>query len=274
VSSREAPIVRSDDWVPPGIDADRASPARVYDYLLGGGHNFAADRRVAERLLVVFPEAPLAAQANRAFLRRAVKFLVDTGVRQFLDIGSGIPTLGHVHEIAQRVAPDARVVYVDIDPVAVAHSREILVGNERAAAIQEDFRRPERILDDPDVQRLFDFGRPVAVLMVALLHYLSHADDPAGLIARLTQPLGARSYVVVSHVTEECGAHAEAGEVYRSAGIDVTMRSRTQIEALVAGWDLVDPGVVWAPQWRPEWPPSPDDRPERSGVYVGVARKR
>jgi SAM-dependent methyltransferase len=183
--------------------------------------------------------------------------------------------MGHVHEIAQRAAPDARVIYVDIDPVAVAHSREILVGNERAAAIQEDFRHPERILDDPDVQRLLDFDRPVAVLMVALFHYLSDADDPARLIARLTTPLVPGSYMAVSHLTAEGGAHiAEASEVFRASRIDVTSRSRVQIEAFFAGWDLVDPGVVWAPQWRPEWPPSPDDRPACSGSYVGVARKR
>jgi SAM-dependent methyltransferase len=267
--------VHADDWVPPTIDADRPSPARVYDYLLGGGHNFAADRRVVERLLVVFPEAPLVAQANRAFLRRAVKFLVDRGIRQFLDIGSGIPTLGHVHEIAQGLAPDSRIVYVDIDPVAVAHSREVVAGNDRAAAIQEDFRRPEQILDDPDVRRLFDFGEPVAVLMVALFHHLSDADDPVGLMARLTEPLVAGSYIVASHITGDGGTHvAKALEIYRGSGMDVTSRSRTQIEALFAGWDLVAPGVVWAPQWRPEWPPSPDDWPERSAAYVGIARKR
>jgi SAM-dependent methyltransferase len=267
--------VLSDEWVPPGIDADHPSSARIYDYLLGGGHNFVADRRVAERVLVVFPEAPLAAQANRAFLRRAVKFLVEAGVRQFLDIGSGVPTLGHVHEIAQRAAPDARVVYVDIDPVAVAHSREILAGNERAAAIQEDFRRPDRILADPDVQRLLDFDQPVAVLVVALFHLLSNADDPTDLIARLTAPLVAGSYMVLSHATDDgCSEFADAAEIYRGAGIEVTPRSRKQIDALFDGWDLVAPGVVWVPQWRPEWPPNPDDQPERSAVYGGVGRKR
>lgn len=263
-----------EEWVPPGIDVERPSSARVYDYLLGGGHNFAVDRWVAEQLLVVFPEAPLAAQANRAFLRRVVRFLVGAGVRQFLDIGSGIPTVGHVHEIAQGAAPDARVVYVDISPVAVAHSRQILAGNDCTAVLREDVRRPEQILEAPEVQRLFDFGQPVAVLLVALFDYVSDVDDPAGLISRLTGPLAAGSYLALSHGTDDGRqAGAEASEVYRRAGIEATSRSRSQVAALFNGWDMVEPGVVWVPQWRPEWPDRVGERPERSAVYGGVGRK-
>src|SRR5919106_1662187 len=169
-------IVQSDEWVPVDVNTERPSPARMYDYLLGGAHNFAVDRKMAEQAIAADPEVAQAAWVNRAFLRRAVEFLVDAGVRQFLDIGSGIPTVGHVHEVAQRVAPESRIVFVDIDPVAVAHSRQILAGNERTAVIQQDAREPERILNDPSARRLLDLAEPVAVLVVALLHFISDAD--------------------------------------------------------------------------------------------------
>jgi hypothetical protein len=262
------------EQVPNGIDVDRPNAARVYDYLLGGGHNFRADRRVVEQLLVVQPTAPLMAQANRAFVRRVVRFLVAAGVRQFLDVGSGIPTEGHVHEIAQAAAPDARVVYVDIDPVAVAHTRQILNGNTRAAVIQEDLRQPEEILDAPEIWRLLDLKRPVAVLVAALLHHISDADDPANLLSRLTAPLVSGSYLAISHATEDGPRPWGMGrEIYRRGGIELTSRSRAQVEALFKGWDLVDPGVVWVPQWHPEWPQDPQHRPESLALYGGVARK-
>jgi hypothetical protein len=244
----------------------------VYDYLLGGGHNFMVDRRVVERLLVVFPDAALAAQANRAFLRRVVRFLVDAGVRQFLDVGSGIPTMGHVHEIAQASAPDVRVVYVDLDPLAVSHSREILDGNPRAAVVQEDIRRAEDILDAPEVQRLLDFDAPVAVLAAAVLHHVPDADDPAGILARLTAPLASGSYLVVSHATTDGEVGQTYGEhIYRDAGIGVTTRTRAEVTAMFNGFDLVEPGLVWVPEWRPDWPAA--DRPQRFALYGGVGRK-
>jgi hypothetical protein len=262
------------EWVPKGIDVDRPSGARVYDYLLGGGHNFRADRRMVEQLLVVQPDLPLIVQANRAFLRRVVRFLVKAGVRQFLDVGSGIPTEGHVHEIAQAAAPDARVIYIDIDPVAVAHTRQILEGNARAAVIQEDLRRPEEIIDAPEVWRLFDLERPVAVLVMAVLHHLSDAEDPTNLLARLTGPLASGSYLAISHGTTDGFRSPPIGpEIYRRGGIHLTTRSRSQIEAMFKGWDLVEPGVVWVPQWHPEWPDDPERRAENSGLYGGVARK-
>ena len=183
------------------IDVERPSQARIYDYLLGGSLNFAADREAARQLIAMVPDVPLVAQANRAFLRRGVDFLARAGVRQFLDIGSGIPTRGNVHEIARQVAPDARVVYVDIDPVAVTHSRQILAGDDRTTAIQEDARHPEHILDHPDVHRLLDLTRPVAVLLVSVLHFIADSDDPAGILARLRKAVAPGSYLVLSHVT-------------------------------------------------------------------------
>jgi hypothetical protein len=216
----------------------------MYDYFLGGAHNFEADRKVAEQTIAMFPETPRIAQANRAFLRRAVEYLVDAGVRQFLDIGSGVPTVGHVHEIAQAKGPDSRVVFVDIDPVAVEHSRLMLADNDLTDVVQEDVRRPEQILTAPEVRRLFDFDQPVAVLVVALFHFISDADDPVGIIARLMEPMVSGSYLAISHATDEVPYDAEAGrEIYRRAGISVTSRSRRHIEALFGDFELVDPGV-------------------------------
>jgi hypothetical protein len=262
-------------WKPDDIDPERPSAARIYDYLLDGAHNFEVDRKVAEQLLAAYPAAKATIYTNRAFLRRAVEFLVDAGIRQFLDIGSGIPTVGHVHDIAQGAAPESRVVFVDIDPVAVAHSRDILRGNDRTAVIQEDARRPEAIIDHPDVRGLLDFDQPIGMLVVAMFHFVSDEDDPLGIVSRLTAPLASGSYLAISHLTGD-GTHdmEQFREVSRRSGIDVAVRNLREVEALFGGFDLVEPGVVWAPQWCPE---SPDDvyldQPEASGVYAGVGRK-
>jgi len=266
----------AEDWVPADIDTERPSAARIYDYYLGGAHNFAADRQVADQMIANYPEVPLAAQANRAFLRRAVEFLVDAGVRQFLDIGSGVPTVGHVHEIAQHAAPESRVVFVDIDPVAVAHSRQILADNTRTTVIQEDIRRPEQILNHPQTQQLLDLEQPIAVLVVALFHFI--ADDPISILARLTGPLAPGSYLAISHLTLDGvpGADKDAGmDIYRRGGIDLTSRTRAEVEEMFDGFDPVEPGVVWVPQWHPESPlDAYHNEPERSALYAGVGRKR
>jgi SAM-dependent methyltransferase len=264
--------VPAEEWVPADIDTERPSAARMYDYYLGGAHNFAADRQLAEQMIARYPDMPLIVQANRAFLRRAVEFLVDAGVRQFVDIGSGVPTVGHVHEIAQRAAPESRVVFVDIDPVAVAHSRQILTDNDRTTVIQEDIRRPEQILNHPETRRLLDLEQPVAVLVVALFHFI--ADDPVSILARLTRPLASGSYLVISHGSDDARDAAEGTEIYRRGGIELISRTRAQVEEMFGGLDLVEPGVVWIPQWRPE--SSLDayhDQPERSMGYAGVGRK-
>jgi hypothetical protein len=266
--------VPAEDWVPADIDTERPSAARIYDYYLGGAHNFAADRQVAEQMVATHPDMPLMAQANRAFLRRAVEFLVDAGVRQFLDIGSGVPTVSHVHEIAQRAAPESRVVFVDIDPVAVAHSQQILADNDRTAVIQEDVRRPEHILNHPETRRLLDLEQPIAVLVVALFHFIPDADDPVNILARLTDPLPSGSYLAISHASDDGRKGTEGREIYRRSGIQVVSRSRQQMESLFAGLDLVAPGVVWVPQWHPESPlDAYHNEPERSAIYAGVGRK-
>ncbi|MFC3500507.1 SAM-dependent methyltransferase [Micromonospora krabiensis] len=262
------------DWAPETIDIERPSVARMYDYYLGGSHNFAADRAAAQAMVAAVPEAPLMAQANRAFLRRAVQFLVDEGVRQFLDIGSGIPTVGNVHEIAQRAAPESRVVYVDVDPVAVAHSREILDGNARTAVVQEDLRRPDRILAHPDVRRLLDFDQPVAVMIVAVLHFVPDADGPAALLRTLREALAPGSFLVLSQASDDGRSEeerAEAERVYRRTDSPLSVRSRAELTALFDGFELVEPGVVWVPQWRPESPDSAEDA-ERAVFLGGVGR--
>jgi SAM-dependent methyltransferase len=273
---REGARMERPDWAPADVDVERPSVARIYDYLLGGSHNFAADREMAHKMTAVKPDLPQQARANREFLHRAVRFLVGVGVRQFLDIGSGIPTLGNVHEIAQQAAPEARVAYVDIDPVAVAHSRSILAGNDRVTVIQEDLRRPDAILAHPDVRALLDLTRPLGVLLVAVLHAIPDADDPSGIVARLREVLVPGSYLVIGHFTDDSQPNV-VGEVERLARqttTPVTPRTRAQVERFFAGFDLVDPGLVWVPQWRPDSPGDVPDRPELATNYVGVGRKR
>jgi SAM-dependent methyltransferase len=263
------------DWAPEGVDINRPSQARAYDYLLGGSHNFAVDREIANRAIAMMPDVALQAQANRAFLHRAVRYLVDAGITQFLDIGSGIPTLGNVHEVAQRAVPGARVVYVDTEAVAVAHSRQILAGNPDAVAIQEDLRRPDAILTHPEVRALFDFDQPIALLLLAIVHAIPDESDPAGILARLRDELPAGSHLVLSHVTYESLPEVwkRLADLSRLTDNPVTPRSRGEIEGFFAGFELVAPGLVWAPLWRPESPDDVDDDPERSSNYVGVGRK-
>jgi SAM-dependent methyltransferase len=257
------------------VDTELPSAARIYDYLLGGSHNFAADRDVAHKAIAAMPDVPVQAQANRAFLRRAVQYLSAAGIDQFLDIGSGIPTLGNVHEVAQRANAGARVGYVDLDPVAVAHGRALLTGDDRTAVIQEDIRRPDRILGHPELRAVLDLDRPVAVLLMAILHVIPDADDPVGLVARLRDALVPGSYLAIAHGTDE-SRPAEAEELRRlseKTATPLTLRTRAGVTRLFAGWDLVEPGLVWAPEWHPDSPDDVGAHPELSSNLVGVGRK-
>jgi SAM-dependent methyltransferase len=262
-------------WLSDELDLDRPNAARVYDYLLGGSHNLAADRKLAAQIVEAVPDAALVAQANRAFLRRAVLYCVEAGIRQFIDLGSGIPTVGNVHEVAQRAAPECRVVYVDVEPVAVAHSRAILAGNDRVAVLQADIRDPERILGDPGLQERVDRDRPVAVLMVAVLPFVSDADGPARIVARFRDAVTPGSYLVLSHGTADTRPEeiAKVSERYRGTSTPVTMRPRWQVEQFFTGFELVDPGLVFVQQWRPDWLGEVEERPEWSSIYGGVGRK-
>ena len=263
------------DWAPDTIDVEQPSAARIYDYLLGGSHNFAADREVARQAIAAMPDVPVQANANRAFPRRAVQYLVEAGVRQFLDIGSGIPTLGNVHEVARQGTPDARVVYVDLDPVAVAHGRAILADDERATVIREDLRHPGRIFGHPDVRAVLDLGRPVAVLLVAILHVIPDHDDPHRIVSTLRDALAPGSWLAIAHGTDE-SRPAEVEELRRlseKTTTPMTLRGRADVAGFFAGWELVEPGLVWAPQWQPDSPDDVGEHPELSGNLVGVGRK-
>jgi SAM-dependent methyltransferase len=246
---------RLPSWAPEGVDRRKPSVARVYDVHLGGAHNFAVDREVAAELARVMPELPALFRANRSFLRRAVRFLVDAGITQFLDLGSGIPTAGNVHEIAQAVRPDCRVVYVDIDPVAVAHSRRILADNPRAEALRGDLRRPDEIFAHPVVREMLDFDRPVAVLLVAALNFVSDDDGPGEIIGRYLDRLPAESCLGLSHPTHGTVAPQQskaAVDVYRRDVDNIFIRDREQVESWVTGLELADPGLVYINAWRPE----------------------
>ncbi len=262
-------------WAPQEIDLERPSAARVYDYILGGSHNFAVDRELARSMLQMFPEAPQEAQANREFLRRAVKYCADAGVRQFIDIGSGIPTEGNVHEVAQQLAPDTRVLYADLDPVAVAHSRAILAGNDAAAAIQADVREPQSILDHPAARELIDFTAPVALLLVAVLHFVPDEQDPAGIVRRYAAALAPGSHLVLSHIGNDINPEMARKVTELTARVTTpgTFRSRKQVTALFDGWSLVEPGLVPVPLWRPDSPDDVDPDAGSSHVYAGVGRR-
>jgi 16S rRNA G1207 methylase RsmC len=248
----------------------------MYDFYLGGFHNFELDRRMAEQAIALWPDLPLIMRANRGFLRRAVSFLVSQGIDQFLDIGSGIPTVGNVHEVAHRANPSARVVYVDIDPIAVAHSRAILQDTPNVTAIQADLRGIQQILDDPSVRALLDFDRPVAVFVVAVLHFLTDDAEAASAIEAIRTRLAPGSYLVISHASYE-GApdrSREHEELYARTPNPLKTRSHAEIARYFGDFELVEPGLVWIPLWRPEDYDDPfRDQPERCSGFAGVARK-
>jgi SAM-dependent methyltransferase len=261
------------EWAPTSIDIERPSAARMYDYVLGGSHNFAADRALADQIVAALPDMPLLAQANRAFLRRAVQFLAAQGVRQFLDIGSGIPTRGNVHDIAEQAAPDARTIYVDFDPVAVAHSRALLAGNDRTGIIEADLRKPGAILGHPVLTDMLDLTRPVGLLLVAVLHFIGDQDQPHAVVARLTEALPSGSYLVITHLTADDRAE-DVGEAQQltaqAAGPSGTPRGYRDVLRFFDGFELVEPGLTWASEWRPD---SASGTPLRSVIYGGVGRK-
>jgi hypothetical protein len=251
----------AEDWVPPGVDVSRPNIARVYDFLLGGAHNFAIDRELGAKGLRLLPNLRDAAHFNRAFLRRAVQFCLDQGIRQFLDLGSGVPTVGNVHEIVAG----ARIVYVDNEPVAVAHSELLLADSLTAGVIQADVRDTGSVLEHPVTRGLLDFDQPVAVLMVALLHSISDWDDPPGLVARFRDRVIPGSYLVLSHGTADRGSEQlrRYRELYENTATPVFHRTHAEVTALFDGWELVEPGVVFTPEWRPDPEREPVPDPER-----------
>ncbi|MEV6648649.1 SAM-dependent methyltransferase [Amycolatopsis sp. NPDC051371] len=271
-------MTRSSEWVPPGVDISVPSIARTYDFMLGGGHNFAVDRAVGEQIEHAMPGLRDAARVNRAFLGRAVRFMTAHGIRQFLDIGSGIPTVANVHEVAQEQDPDCRVVYVDRDPVAVAHSELMLAGNDRAAVVQADMRDPEKIFDAPPVRSLLDFEKPVGLLMLLMLHWVPDESDPLDLVARYSSALAPGSFLAITHVTgDHQGENLEdATDVIKESRSpdQVTLRTHDQVSALFAGFEIVEPGLVGCGEWRPSGPADIAGAAEMNMlVYAGIGRK-
>jgi SAM-dependent methyltransferase len=261
------------EWAPDGVDVTVPNAARIYDYAIGGVHNFAVDREFWRQTERVMPDAALVGRANRAFLGRAVRYLAGAGITQFLDIGSGIPTLGNVHEAAQGVNPQARVMYVDIDPVAVRQSQSILGDNPYASVVQADLRRPDEILNHDEVQRLLDFAEPIAVLTVAVLHFIPDSDEPDKIIRRIADAVVSGSHLVLSHFApDESRRDAQDGaaKMYERTSTPVLMRTRAQLAALLGPFEPVEPGIVIATDWHPD--PGSDEAPQPSAL-VAVARK-
>jgi hypothetical protein len=264
--------------LPPEIDTSRPHPARMYDYFLGGANNFAVDRETADTVLASAPTTRIAARENRAFLGRAVRYLVaEGGIRQFLDIGAGLPTANNVHDVAQAVEPSARVVYADNDPLVLTHARTLLTSSPagRTAYIQADLRDPAAILSSPAVREVLDFSQPIALITVAVLHFILDEFQPATAIATLLDALPSGSYLAASHVTgEHLPAEAAATlRTYRSSGVPLQMRDCDEFATLAfAGLELVPPGVVLVSDWRPE-AGEPRPRPDEVNCYGGVGRK-
>jgi hypothetical protein len=264
--------------LPKGIDPSKAHPARRYNYWLGGKDNFAADRESAEVVASAFPTVRLAAQENRKFLQRVVGYLAsEAGVEQFLDLGAGLPSAGNVHEVAQKIAPYSRVVYVDNDPIVLVHARALLTSTPEGATayLQADVRNPDSIVTDPEVAQRLDLTKPVALMLVAVLHFLPDSDDPHGILRRLIKALPSGSYLVISHATsdhltpEELAATYEANE---RSGVTFRLRSTEEFSSFFEGLDLVEPGITSIVDWRPEPSLVPPPCVEGISMLCGVAR--
>ena len=268
----------ADDLPSAEIDTSRPHPARMYDYYIGGKNHFAADRELADAALAHWPSGRIGLRENRRFLGRAVRYLAEeAGIRQFLDIGSGLPTTANVHEIAQSVDPSSRVAYVDNDPMVLTHARALLTSapEGRAAYIQADLKSPSDILSSPAVRSVIDFDQPVALMLVAVLHFLGEEDEPETVLKTLLDALPPGSYLAASHMTLEHDPEGVGGgqRVYREAGLSMNARDADEFASLAfSGLELVPPGVVLVTEWRPE---SKAPRPTAAEVscYGGVARK-
>jgi hypothetical protein len=279
-TERSASVADSaaDETAIPEINTSRPHPARMYDYFIGGKNHFAADRETAEKILAVWPSGRASMRENRAFLGRAVQYLAGkAGIRQFLDIGTGLPTTGNVHEVAQGIAPSSRVVYADNDPLVLAHARALLTSGPegRTAYIQADLRDPQAILDNPVTREVLDFSQPIALMLVAVLHFIQDAEKPEDIVKTLLDALPSGSYLVASHGSPEhdpTGA-AVGMRTYGQAGIPLQLRESSDFARIAfSGLELVPPGVVLVSEWRPDMS-GPHPTPVEVSWYGGVARK-
>ncbi|WP_263101844.1 SAM-dependent methyltransferase [Kitasatospora sp. DSM 101779] len=271
--------IAAGEWQPPAeLNTGIPHPARMYDYYLGGKDHFAADREAAEKIIALMPDARLGARINREFLGRAVEFAVGSGVRQFLDIGTGIPAMGSTSEVAHRFAPDARVVYVDNDPIVLSHARALLAHHPagHTTVLHADLRDPAAILADPGLQQALDLSRPVALMLVAVLHFVRDEEGAAEAVALLRDALAPGSLLILSHGTQDLMAPQTAAEttrIYSGASSPLVLRARAEVEKFFGDFELVDPGLVQLPLWRPQgelhrgWQ-------EAAPAYAGVAVKR
>jgi hypothetical protein len=257
-------------WLPQGVDADRPTDARVHDYALGGKDNYAVDRAYGHRLLEALPHIDRAAVENAKFARRAIRYLRSIGVDQFLDIGSGMPRRGNVHDVA---GPESTVVYVDYDPVVVGHYQALLDGDPAVTAVHANVTEPARILGDPAVEAMIDSGRPVGLLMTYLLQLVTDDQDPAGIMRSFREALPPGSHLVLSHGTSEEMSPEQltsVDEIFEELRERVRLRSAAEIGAFFDGYDLLPPGLVRPPDWRPDRP----YRPATDWLLAGVGRKR
>lgn len=265
------------DWIQDDAAQVKPSAARVYDYLLGGAHNFAVDRELAKQLLAIHPNGAAVARRSRAFMRRGVQFMVDRGIRQFLDLGSGIPALGNVHEIAQKADPRCRIVYVDYNDVAAAYGDSLLEGNDNATMLQVDVTQPDLVLNAPQTRDLINFDEPLGLLAVTLFHYVAPSQDPAGVLRRYREAMAVGSYLAISHAAsdfEVVPIEEAAKEMCRASADNVFARSRAEVLALFDGFELVEPGLVTTSTWRPDWPGDVSANPEEDALYAGVGYKK
>ncbi|WP_312881528.1 SAM-dependent methyltransferase [Actinomadura alba] len=262
------------EWRHRGLDLSKPSPARMYDYYLGGKDNFEVDRVAVEEMHRVIPELFQTARENRAFLGRAVRYIAGRGVRQFIDLGTGLPTQGNVHEIAQQVSGQARVVYVDHDPVVAAHGRALVAEDGSTTIIERDVRDPDEILGHPALKKLVDLREPVAVLFVAVLHFISDTEHAARIVQRFREVMAPGSYLVIAHGTRAAGTAAvsKMTETYDMATEKVSLRDPAEIVRFFDGFDLVEPGAVHLPWWHPEIEPHPEPHPTK-WHFGGVARR-
>ncbi|MGH3437260.1 MAG: SAM-dependent methyltransferase [Sciscionella sp.] len=270
----EQPQTEDLSWIGGEIDLSIPNAARMYDYYLGGAHNFAVDREQAKRAITVIPQIVPGARANRAFLQRAVRYCLDRGIRQFLDLGSGIPTVGHVHELAARVDPPARVAYVDNEPVAVAHTTRMVADLPNVTMTQADLRHPDQVLRAPGVVDLLDFTQPVAVMLCAVLHFVADENEAVALVAGYRDACAPGSYLVASHVHDHYDTPeriAESLRLYSTSSNPMVLRDLERFAALLPGTTPVEPGVVYPQHWHPEPNDPLPEHPERVGYYVTVS---
>lgn len=256
------------EWA--GLRTDRPHPARIYDYWLGGKDNFPPDREAAEHAISVSADIPAAARENRAFLQRAVRMCAEAGIRQYIDIGAGLPSPGNVHEVAQRIEPDARVVYIDNDPIVLTHGRALLAANKSTTVLTGDVRSVGELLDRDELRELVDLSQPVAVLLVAVLHFVSD-EEAREAVRTVLDRVVPGSYLLVSNSTFEGNPEraAEAAKTWDKTASGIRLRGRQQIEELLAGWELLDPGVAFVPLWRPDGSTEGSTR----WMYAAVGRK-